>query len=111
VGTFRELLDQDMVDTFLNVTRAEFVDVISRSQLDGTITASIPASFELFVGAVDEKERSLFRVADDISWQRADYVLFTSSITGLVERWVVVNIRRDELGMIELRCDKPEITG
>ncbi len=99
--SFNDMLDDDMDNVFLNTL--EFAAAITRTTLAG-VTSSINAAFEFQVGAVDEKERAVFRVKDDVAWVRGDYVTFNS------EQFVVIDIRNDDLGMLELRCDLAEVT-
>ena len=101
MSDFTDQLDTDVANVFLNTD--EFAAAVTRTALDGS-TSTINAQFEFQVGAVDAKERAVFRVADDVAWERGDYVTFNS------ERWTVIDIRPDDLGMLELRCDRPEVT-
>lgn len=95
------MLDEDVDNVFLNTL--EYAAAATRVDLDGNSTP-VTINFEFQVGAVDEKERAIFRVKDDVAWERGDYVVF------LTNRWTVIDIRPDELGMLELRCDIPETT-
>lgn len=99
-----EQLDEDVTNVFLDTGDYGWAGTVTRTALDGTTTTGIPAAFEFQVGAVDEKERAVFRVRDNVAWQRGDYVTFES------EQWTVIDIRPDSLGILELRCDKPEVT-
>lgn len=103
--TFREQLDEDMDNVFLGTTAApkEFAASVTITDLSGTTTTT-PAGFVFQVGAVDEKERAVFYIADDVTIARGFYITF------LGEQWTAVDIRPDDLGMTEVRCDKPDTT-
>jgi len=101
VVSFRDQLDSDMTNVFLNAL--EFAQSVTLTDLDGNDT-TITTYFEFQVGAVDAKERALFTFKDNITVARG-YV-----ITYLTEEWLVIDIRPDGLGSIEVRCDQPEIT-
>lgn len=100
-ANFKAQVDEDMDNVFLN--SVEFADTMTITDLDGADVADL-AVFEFQVGAVDEKERAIFRFKDDAVLLRGYFITFQS------QRWTVVDIRPDELGMIEVRCDSPEIT-
>lgn len=98
---FLDQLDEDMTNTFLNTT--EFAATVTVTALDAT-TVTAPAAFVFEAGAVDEKERAKFYLADSVTIARGYYITFAG------ERWIAVDIRPDELGMNEIRCDKAEVT-
>jgi len=99
--TFLEALDEDMTNIFLNIT--EYAATVTITNLAG-VDVSAPAQFDFQVGAVDGKERALFRVKDSVTVARNFYITFLS------ERWIVIDTRPDDLGMVEVRCDRPEVT-
>lgn len=82
---------------------AEFSDQVTITATDGSTTTAM-AVFVFQVGAVDEKERAVFYVADSATIKRAYKITFDSEV------WEVVDVRPDGLGMLEVRCDKPEVT-
>ena len=99
--TFLEQLDEDMTNVFMSLT--EYAANVTITNLAGADTV-IPSQFEFQVGAVDGKERALFRFKDNVTVARNFYITFLS------ERWIVIDIRPDDLGMLEVRCDRPEVT-
>jgi hypothetical protein len=100
-NNLREQFDEDMTNVFLNID--EFASSVIVTDRDGA-QVTVKAQFDFQVGAVDEKERAVFRFKDSVQVERNYYVTF------LGERWIAVDIRPDDLGMIEVRCDQPEIT-
>lgn len=100
-ATLKLQFDEDMDNVFLN--SAEFADTLTITDNDGADVVSI-AVFEFQVGAVDEKERAVFRFKDDDVLLRGYFIEYQS------QRWTVVDVRPDELGMLEVRCDSPETT-
>lgn len=67
-------------------------------------TASLKVSFIEQVGFVDDRLRAVFTYdANDLTTalQRGDYFV----LDGQTQRWFAVDIRDDESGGIEVRCD------
>jgi hypothetical protein len=93
--------DGDMDRVFMNT--AEFAEGVVIQDTAG-VNASVTAQFDFQIGAVDGKERAIFRVKDSVDAERNYYVTFNS------ERWIIVDVRPDDLGMKELKCDRPEVT-
>ena len=76
-------------------------DTCTYYYLDGT-TISIVAIFNEFVGAIDNLSRALFTIAfaDNPAPRREERFLLNG------EEWSVVDVRNDEAGTFELRCDR-----
>lgn len=70
---------------------------------DGS-TATITVIFNEFVGAIDDRRRGIFTVAAaDFTTppDRGDHFV----LEGDTDRWTVLDVRDDQAGGIELRCD------
>lgn len=68
------------------------------------VTQTVVVIFNEFVGAVDDRSRAIFTVsAADFAPppDRGDYFV----LTGETSRWTVIDVRNDQAGGIELRCD------
>ena len=98
---FRTQLDTDMTNVFMN--SSEFAANVVIQSAAG-VNTTVLAQFDFQVGAVDGKERALFRMKDSVDVARNYYITF------LGERWIVIDIRPDDLGMLEVRADRPEVT-
>lgn len=98
---FIDQMDEDMTNTFLNTD--EFAAQVTVTDLSGGTTTP-KAVFVFQAGAVDEKERAVFYLADSVTIARGYYITLNA------ERWIVVDVRPDDRGMNEVRCDRPEVT-
>lgn len=68
------------------------------------VTVSVPVIFNEFVGAIDDRRRAIFTVAAadfSIPPDRGDFFV----LEGETSRWTVLDVRDDQAGGIELRCD------
>lgn len=81
-------------------------DLFSYRSVDGGTTAtSVPATFNEFVGAIDDVARAIITIstvvltANGITSRRGD----RWTLSG--RTWKVIDIRDDEVGEQELRCD------
>ena len=74
---------------------------------DPSTGTAVTAVFNEQVGAIDGYRRAVFTVDADASPfsttepQRGDFFV----LSGQTDRWVVVDVRNDQAGAIELRCD------
>lgn len=67
-------------------------------------TSTVWVIFNEFVGAIDDRRRAIFTVAAaDFATppDRGDYFV----LEGETSRWTVMDVRDDQAGGIELRCD------
>ena len=71
------------------------------------ISQVLTVVFNEFVGAIDEKSRAIFTIAsaDVSSPRRGDRFVITGGQFA-TEQWTVIDIRGDESGTYELRCDR-----
>jgi hypothetical protein len=77
---------------------ATFTHVATGTSLTVTVV------FNEFVGAIDDRRRAIFTVATAdfaTSPDRGDYFV----LSGATDRWTVLDVRDDQAGGMELRCD------
>lgn len=67
-------------------------------------TSTVLVIFNEFVGAIDDRRRAIFTVASaDFTTppDRGDHFV----LDGDTARWTVIDVRDDQAGGVELRCD------
>jgi hypothetical protein len=99
LSTFGQLFEDHAVPQLQRVLG----DQALYTQVNGTSLGLITIVFNEFVGAIDMKTRALFTAAaaDLPSPRRGDSFVLSG------EAWLIIDIRADEAGTYELRCDRP----
>lgn len=103
--TPQEYFNEDFEQAYLGTAASpgEFSATITVRNNAGVDTTT-RCVFVFQAGAVDDKERAIFYLDDEVAVERGYRILIGG------EQWIVVDIRPDRLGMNEIRCDRPEVT-
>lgn len=94
-----------MLDRFDEMANPRYAEQLGDSTtvypVDGTASFTAYMVFNEFVGAIDDRARAVFQVdSDDYdNPRRGDRLVLNA------RSWYVIDVRKDETGTYELRCD------
>jgi len=98
VATLAQQMVTDMA-TFTNVD--EFGELVTWTTAAGTATSGIPASYQEYLGAIDEKTQAVFimPIASVAGIDRGDFVTRPDA-----SRWTVIDISQRDVAAVNCRA-------